>query len=50
MGNNIDRKEAYDLMSDALLELVVCKSFDNELISRLYVIQRLDSVLQFLEK
>lgn len=49
MGNNIDKKEAYILLHDALSELVLGGSFDDTLTSRLYVVQRLDSVLEFLE-
>lgn len=49
MGNNINKVEAYDLMHEALAELVFGGSFDDELTSRLYVLNRFDSVLEFLE-
>lgn len=49
MGNNINQKEAYSLLHESLSELVMGGSFDDELISRLSIINKLDSVLEFLE-
>ena len=50
MGNNIDRPVAYELLSEALSELIFGGNFSDELTSRLSVISKLDSVLQFLEE
>lgn len=49
MGNNISRKLAYELLHQALSELILGGSVDDELASRLGVINKMDSVLEFLE-